>query len=523
MRHGAERAHGTPVLRARRQPLTSSPRAVASPLCTQAMAESCPERMTPDEFRRLGHALVEWVAHYREQMPSLPVMSSAKPGSIRSKLPLAAPEQAGELDTLLPLLDSVVLPGITHWNHPRFFAYFPSKTHLASVLADLVSAGLGAQGMSWQTSPAATEVEEVMMEWLRQLVGLPESFTGVLQDTASTATLVALLCARERSTGLGQSRGGLQENHPPLVVYASEMAHSSVEKAALLAGFGRDFVRFLPTDASCALVVTALEEAIRVDIHAGRRPCAVVATTGSTGTTAMDPILAIAEVAARHGLWLHLDAAMAGTAMVCPELRVLWAGVEAADSVVFNPHKWMGVGFDCTAYFVRDVPHLVSVMSTHPSVLRTAVDGEVKNFRDWGIPLGRRFRALKLWFVLHALGADGIRRAVRRDLALAEGLAARVDAAPGWERCAPVPLQTVCLRHLLSGRSKEEVNAHNLALAEAVNATGRAYVTAAVVKDVQLIRVSIGALDTGQPDVDVVWEVLQRCARELAEGAPRKE
>jgi aromatic-L-amino-acid decarboxylase len=471
--------------------------------------------MTPDEFRRLGHALVDWVAHYREQMPSLPVMSKAEPGSIRGKLSIAAPEAPGSLDTLLPLLDSVVMPGITHWNHPRFFAYFPSKTHLASVLADLVSSGLGAQGMSWQTSPAATEVEEVMMEWLRQLLALPDTFTGVLQDTASTATLVALLCARERATGLSQSRGGLQDGHPGLVVYASEMAHSSVEKAALLAGFGRNFLRLLPTDASHALVVPALEEAIRVDVAAGHRPCAVVATTGSTSTTAMDPLGPIAEVAQRYAVWLHVDAAMAGTAMVCPELRHLWAGVEGADSVVFNPHKWMGAGFDCTAYFVRDVAHLISVMSTHPSYLRTAADAEVKNFRDWGIPLGRRFRALKLWFVLHVLGAEGIRAAVRRDCALAQGLAARVDAAAGWERLAPVPLQTVCLRHLLPGQPTEVVDAHNLALAEAVNATGSAYVTPAVVKGVQLIRVSIGALDTGPEDVDAVWQLLQACAEAL--------
>jgi aromatic-L-amino-acid/L-tryptophan decarboxylase len=472
--------------------------------------------MTPDEFRSLGHALVDWVARYRERMPALPVMSTATPGSIREKFPAAPPEAPGPLEALLPLLDSVVLPGITHWNHPRFFAYFPSKAHLASVLADLVSSGLGAQGMSWQTSPAATEVEEVMVDWLRQLLGLPDTFTGVLQDTASTATLVALLCARERSTGLAQSRAGLQGGHPPLVVYASEMAHSSVEKAALLAGFGRDFLRFLPTDAAHALVVPALEEAIRADVHAGRRPCAVVATSGTTSTTAFDPVSAIAEVAERYALWLHLDAAMAGTAMVCPELRHLWAGVEAADSVVFNPHKWMGVGFDCTAYFVRDTGHLTSVMSTHPSYLRTAADAEVKNFRDWGIPLGRRFRALKVWFVLQALGAEGIRAAVRRDLGLAQGLAAKVDAAPEWERCAPVPLQTVCLRHLLPGRPTAAVDAHNLSLAQAVNATGRAYVTPAVVKGVQLVRVSIGALDTTLGDVDAVWELLQRCATELA-------
>ncbi len=472
--------------------------------------------MTPDEFRRLGHALVEWVARYREALPQLPVLSRATPGSIRAQLPVAPPEVGRALEDLLPLLDSVVLPGMTHWNHPRFFAYFPAKTHLASVLGDLVAAGLGAQAMSWQTSPAATEVEEVMLEWLRQLVGLPAAFTGVLQDTASTSTLVALLCAREKSTGLALGRGGLQEAHAPLVVYTSAMGHSSVEKAALLAGFGRDYVRFLPTDEAHALRAEALEATVSADAAAGLVPCAVVATTGTTSTTALDPVAAVAEVAARHGLWLHVDAALAGTAMVCPELRWMWAGVEAADSVVFNPHKWMGVGFDCTAYFVQDVQHLLRVMSTHPSYLRTPADAEVKNFRDWGIPLGRRFRALKLWFVLQALGAEGLRAAVRRDIALAQGLAARVDAAgPAWQRCAPVPLQTVCLRHLLPGRTPGEVNAHNLALANAVNATGGAYVTPAVVKGTQLIRVSIGALDTGPKDVDAVWTLLQRCALEV--------
>ena len=344
--------------------------------------------MTPDEFRKLGHALVEWVARYREALPGLPVMSRVRPGHIKAQLPAAPPEAPGAVEALLPLLDSVVLPGITHWNHPRFFAYFPSKTHLASVLGDLVAAGLGAQGMSWQTSPAATEVEEVMLEWLRQLVGLPAAFTGVLQDTASTASLVALLCAREKSTGLSLCRGGLQQGQPPLVVYTSEMAHSSVEKAALLAGFGRDHLRFLPTDEAYALRVEALEAAVQADLAAGRVPCCVVATTGTTSTTALDPVAPLAEVARRHGLWLHVDAAMAGTAMVCPEFRWMWAGVEAADSVVFNPHKWMGVGFDCTAYFVRDVGHLLSVMSTHPSYLRTAADGRGEEFPGLGHPLG---------------------------------------------------------------------------------------------------------------------------------------
>jgi aromatic-L-amino-acid decarboxylase len=474
--------------------------------------------MTPDEFRILGHQLIEWVAAYRERLAGLPVMSPVGPGDVRRHFPASPPEHGVPLSEVLPLLDRAILPGITHWNHPRFFAYFPSNSSLPSVLADLVSAGLGAQGMSWQTSPAATELEEVTVDWLRQLVGLPETFAGVLQDTASTATLVALLSARERSTGLGQRQGGLQAAAEPLTVYASEMAHSSVEKAALLAGFGRENLRLLPTDEAHALVPDALAEALDADDRSGRRPCAVVATVGTTGTTAVDPVARLGELARAHQAWLHVDAAMAGTAMACPELRWMWRGVEEADSVVWNPHKWLGIGFDCTAYHVRDPAFLVSVMSTDPSYLRTAQDGEVKNYRDWGIALGRRFRALKVWFVLSAMGVEGVRAHVRRDVEAAQWLARQVDAQPGWERMAPVPLQTVCLRHRPPGLEGTALDAHNLALARAVNATGRAYLTPAVVKGSQLIRVSIGAAATTQADVQAVWDLLRSAARTLSTG-----
>jgi aromatic-L-amino-acid decarboxylase len=469
--------------------------------------------MTPDEFRAVGHQLIEWVASYRERLPSLPVMSPARPGEVRKHFAAAPPERGSGVEGLLPLLDSAVLPGITHWNHPRFFAYFPCNSSLPSVLADLVSAGLGAQGMSWQTSPAATELEDVMMDWLRQLVGLPADFAGVIQDTASTATLVALLSARERTTGQSQSRCGLQAERAPLVVYASEMAHSSVEKAALLAGFGRENLTLLPTDDAHAVQPAALEEALRADVAAGRRPCAVVATIGSTGTTAVDPLAAMGALARAHGAWLHVDAALAGTAMACPELRWMWDGVDQADSLVWNPHKWMGIGFDCTAYFVRDPDHLVRVMSTDPSYLRTAQDGAVKNYRDWGIALGRRFRALKIWFVLTAMGIEGVQAQVRRDLALAQWLAAAVDAAPDWERLAPVTLQTVCLRHRPPGLDSAALDAHNLAVARAVNASGEAYLTPAVVKGVQLIRVSVGATDTRATDVEAAWSALRAAGR----------
>jgi aromatic-L-amino-acid decarboxylase len=470
--------------------------------------------MDPAEFRTLGHELVEWIASYRERLEELPVMSRVAPGEVAAQLP-AEPPQLGEgLGGIVADLERVVLPGITHWNHPGWFAYFPSNSDLASVLADLVSSGLGSQGMSWQTSPAATEVEDVVMGWLRQMIGLPESFTGVIHDSASTATFTALLCARERATGFSQNKGGLQAEQTPLVVYASDQAHSSIPKAALLAGFGAEHLRLVPTDHEHALRADLLEEAVTEDGAAGRRPCAVVAATGTTATTALDPVARVADVAERHGLWLHVDAALAGTAMICPEFRWMWEGVERADSLVFNPHKWMGPGFDLSAYYVRDPEHLVRVMSTDPSYLRTAQDGLVRNLRDWGIPLGRRFRALKLWFVIREHGVEGLQARIRRDVANAQWLKEQVDDAPGWERLAPVPLQTVCLRHAPEALAGDEaaLDAHNLAIVDAVNRGGRSYLTSAVVKGVRTIRVSIGAEATERRHVEAVWLALREAA-----------
>ena len=365
--------------------------------------------------------------------------------------------------------------------------------------------------MSWQTSPAATELEDAMMSWLRQMVGLPDSFTGVIQDTASTATLVALLCARERATGHGQARGGLQAEEAPLVVYASEEAHSSVDKAALLAGFGRDNLRRIPTDESFALRPELLAEAIDKDLREGRRPCAVVASVGTTATTAMDPVLALSALAQRNGLWLHVDAAMAGSAMILPECRALWRGVESADSIVFNPHKWLGVAFDCTAYYLRDAELLIRVMSTNPSYLQTAADGRVRNLRDWGLQLGRRFRALKLWFLFREQGVEKLQARLRRDLENARWLKEQVDAEKGWERLAPVPLQTVVIRHAPEGLSTEAaLRPHNLDLAARVNRSGKAYVTPALIKGTQAIRVSIGAEGTDREEVAALWSLLRQ-------------
>jgi aromatic-L-amino-acid decarboxylase len=468
--------------------------------------------MDSKTFRELGHRLVDWIADYRDGIERLPVMSRVAPGEIAARFPRDPPRAGGGLARAVAALDEI-LPGITHWNHPAFFAYFPSNTSFASILGDLACAGLGAQGMSWQTSPAATEVEDVMMEWLRKMLGLSAAWSGVIQDTASTSTLVALLCARERSSSFSQEGEGLQRAGAPLVVYASDQAHSSVQKAALLAGFGRTHLRVIESDDAHALRVDLLERAMEEDAAAGRVPCAVVATVGTTATTALDPVGKIAAVARRFGAWVHVDAALAGTAMVLPECRWMWAGVEEADSVVMNPHKWLGTGFDLSAYYVRDPKLLVAVMSTNPSYLRTAQDGTVRNLRDWGIPLGRRFRALKLWFHLADVGVEGVQARVRRDLENAAWLAREVDAAPGWQRVAPAPLQTVCVRHVPPAEADEpRIAAHNLSIAESVNRGGRAYVTPSLLKGRQIIRVSIGAEATERRHVEEVWRLLREAA-----------
>lgn len=474
------------------------------------------ETMNTADFRRLGHELIEWIADYREKMEQLPVMSPVKPGDIAAQLPTQAPAKGEALNGIKEDLDRIILPGVTHWNHPGFFAYFPSNSNLSSVLGDLVCAGLGAQGMSWQTSPSATELEDVVIDWLRQMLGLPDAFIGVIQDTASTSVLCSLLCARERSTAFVQNRGGLQDEIAPLIIYATSESHSSVTKAALLAGFGKSNLRFVETDERHAMRSDCLAAAICEDLDAGNCPCAIVATVGTTATTALDPIQKIGDLADTYGLWLHVDAALAGTAMVCPECRWMWEGIEQADAIVMNPHKWMGTGFDLSAYFVRDPQHLVRVMSTNPSYLRTAQDGQVRNLRDWGIPLGRRFRALKLWFLLRDIGVEGIQAHVRRDLDNAQWLKAQIEAEPGWELLAPVPLQTLCLRHIPKGMTDEAaLNRHNQALVEKINAGGNFYLTSAQLKGQQIVRVSIGAEATERSHVEKLWALLKKGAEAL--------
>lgn len=479
--------------------------------------------MTPEEFRIAGREVVDWIADYRQALEGLPVGATTEPGSVRRALVDApSPLGGGEVADFLALLDDLVVPNQTVVQHPSYFGWFPANASLASVLGDLASSGLGQLGISWESSPALTEVEEAVCRWMGDAVGLDDGWTGSLTDTASTGTFTALVIARERATGLAELRGGLASHPEPLTVATTEQAHSSVRKGALVAGFGADHLHDVPTDDAHRMDPAALAECLAADRAAGRRPAAVVASCGSTGVTAFDPIDAIADVLdADHAahpdqprVWLHVDAAMAGTAMVCPEFRPLWAGVERADSVGWNPHKWMGTVLDCSLLYVRDVAEVEQVLSTNPAYLRSSADGAVTQLRDRGVPLGRRFRSLKLWAQLHLDGLDSVAARVRRDVANARRLADEVAATPGWELMAPVPLQTVVVRHVPDGADDAAVDRHTQTWAAALNRSGRAFVTPSVLDGRWVVRVSVGAETTEWHHVEGAWAAM----RELAEG-----
>jgi aromatic-L-amino-acid decarboxylase len=466
--------------------------------------------MDPEEFRQAGHQLIDWIADYRARIADLPVRSTLQPGAVRSQLPAGPPLKAEGFDNIFRDLDRIIVPGLSHFQHPSFYGYFPSNSELASVLGDYLSTGLGVLGLSWQSSPALTELEEVTTDWIRQMVGLSAAWNGVIQDTASTSTLVALLCAREYGSNFSLARGGLQGESHPLIVYVSAHSHSSVEKAALLAGFGRANIHTVEVDEKYAMRPEALAEAIRRDREKGLTACAVVATIGTTATTALDPLEEISRIARQENLWLHVDAAMAGSAMILPECRWMWKGIESADSLVLNAHKWLGAAFDCSLYYVRDPQHLIRVMGTNPSYLQSGVDNQVRNLRDWGIPLGRRFRALKLWCLIREQGVEGLQVRLRRDLANAQWLAAHVQEATNWRVLAPVTLQTVCIRHEPPGLEGEALDKHTLDWCERVNASGGAYLTPATLDGRWMVRVSIGGLTTERQHVEALWALMRR-------------
>ncbi|MEM8564671.1 MAG: pyridoxal-dependent decarboxylase [Pseudomonadota bacterium] len=471
--------------------------------------------MTPEEFRQAGHQLIDWIADYRQTIPSRAVRAQVQPGDVRASLPPTPPEVISDFDELLLDLEERIVPGITQTQHPMHYGWFPSNASLSSVLGDIASSGLGTLGISWESCPALTEVEEVVCDWLRQLTGLSDNWRGTIHDTASTACVTAVILARERASHLSKNGTGLPGSSAPLIVYSTAQAHSSVAKAVQLAGFGNDNLRYVAEDSHTrAMLPDALEANIQDDVSAGKIPAGIVCSVGATGTTAMDPVDAIAEIANRYKIWLHVDAAMAGSAMLLPECRHLWKGVEMADSIAWNPHKWMGTILDTALFYVRDVEHLERVMSTNPAYLRSQADGATTQYRDWGIPLGRRFRALKLWFQLRLDGVESIQARLRRDLENAQWLTKQVQATPGWEVLAPVALQTVCIRHVpkdasgeaLSGNALDE---HTLRWVQQINDSGAAFLSPSVLDDQWMVRVSVGVEHTEREHVARLWSMLQ--------------
>lgn len=466
--------------------------------------------LDPEEFRRQAHQLADWMADYLRDVKDLPVVPKVGPGDIRAALPAAAPETGEPFDELFDDFRNLVLPGMTHWNHPGWFAYFPANTSPPSILAEMLTAVLGAQCMSWQTSPAATELEQVVLGWLAGMLGLPEGFTGVIQDSASSATLVALLTARERATDYNfNTDGAAAPGARRLTVYASTEAHSSVDKAVKLAGLGLARYRRIAVDEKFALDPRALEKAMVRDVDEGLIPCAVVGVVGTTSSTAVDPLRRIGGLCRRFGAWFHVDAAYAGSAAILPERRSILDGIELADSFVFNPHKWLFTNFDCSAYFVRDRQALLRTFSMTPEYLKTAHDEEVVNFRDWGIQLGRRFRALKLWFVIRSFGVQGLREKLRGHIALAESFARRVEEHPHFELLAPAPFGLVCFRFRPPDTAADDpaLDRLNQRLLDRVNADGRVYLTHTRLGGRYTIRLSIGQLNTSAAEVDLVWKL----------------
>jgi aromatic-L-amino-acid decarboxylase len=469
--------------------------------------------MKKEQFKKYAYELIDWIADYLETAEKFPVKSEVKPGDIKKQLPASPPAQPEGMDRILYDFEKIILPGITHWQHPSWFAYFPSNNSPASILGELLSAGLGTQGMVWQTSPSATELEEVVMDWLRQMIGLPEAFLGVIQDTASTATLCALLAAREKITGFSVNDNGFSK---VLRVYASREAHSSVEKGVKIAGYGRKNLVYIPVDEEFAMIPGELERAIEGDLKTGFQPACVVATVGTTSSGAIDPLKPIGEICKKYQLWLHVDAAYAGTAAIVPEKRWILEGAEYADSLVFNPHKWMLTNFDCSAFFIKDYQTLTRTFEIHPEYLKTGVDAVVKNFRDWGIQLGRRFRALKLWFVLRNYGVEGIKKIIRKHIHLAEMFRDELIQDRRFELLAPVYLSLVCFR-LNDGQEEQELNHLNQQLLEAINSTGKLFLTHTTLNDKFTLRLVIGQRTTEERHVRQALEIIREKADELVE------
>jgi aromatic-L-amino-acid/L-tryptophan decarboxylase len=469
--------------------------------------------MTPDEFRRHGHAVVDWIADYFSRVESFPVLSQVRPGEIRASLPADPPAKGESFDAILGDVEKLILPGVTHWQSPNFFAYFPCNASGPGILGDLLSSGLGVQGMLWSTSPACTELETHVLDWLVRMLGLPEKFLssaaggGVIQDTASSAALCALLAGRERTTQYNSNKKGCDGR---LVAYASTQTHSSLQKAAMIAGIGVDNLRLIEVDGNFAMRPDALSRQIDADKLAGLTPCFVCATVGTTSSNAMDPVAKIGDICRRHNLWLHVDAAMSGTAALCPEFRHFQNGVEIADSYNFNPHKWMFTNFDCSCFWVADRKALVQTLSILPEYLRNQAteSGAVIDYRDWHIQLGRRFRSLKLWFVIRHYGVEGLQYHIREHVKLAQQFADWVRRDDRFELAAPVPLNLVCFRH----KAGDEVNQ---AIMDRLNRSGALFLTHTKLNGKLTLRLCVGQTNTQARHVENAWRRIGEEAAKL--------
>jgi aromatic-L-amino-acid decarboxylase len=467
--------------------------------------------MDPEDFRRHGHAAVDWVVEYLKHVEEYPVLSRFRPGEIRARLPAHPPQHGEPFERMLADVQDIILPGITHWQSPNFFAFFPGNSSPPAILGEILSAGLGVQGMLWATSPACTELETHVMDWLVEMLDLPARFGsrstggGVIQHSASDATLCALLAARERITGGATNRTG---GNGKLIAYASAHAHSSLEKDCRIAGIGSDNLRLIGVDEKFALRPDLLATQIEKDIAAGLVPFFVMACVGTTSSLALDPVAAVAELCRRHNLWLHVDAAMAGTAALCPEFRFIHNGVDGADSYVFNPHKWMFTNFDCTAFFVADRQALINSLSILPEYLRNQASeaGAVIDYRDWHVPLGRRFRALKLWFVIRHYGIEGLQYHVREHVRIAQLFKQWVRQSDRFELVVDCPLNLVCFRHRDGDAATERVH-------RAVNESGAMYLTHTKLNDRYTLRMNIGQTRTEERHVKAAWERLCHAAR----------
>ncbi len=471
--------------------------------------------MKPGEFRKYAHELVEWMATYMENVESYPVKSKVNPGEIFARIPDDPPLEPESFEKFFGDFEKIIMPGITHWQSPNFFAYFPANSSPPSVLAEMLTSTLAAQCMIWETSPAAAELEEKVMNWLRDATGLPASFEGVIQDSASTATLTAILTAREKVTEYRINERGASEG-PALRVYCSEQTHSSVEKAVKIAGIGRRNLVKIKVRDDYSMDPIALEKAIIEDIGSGFTPCCVVATIGTTGTTAIDPLRRIGEICSVYGIWLHVDAALGGTALLLPEFRWMIDGSEYFDSFVFNPHKWMFTNFDCTAYFVKSADDLIRTFEILPEYLQTRTRGKVNDYRDWGVPLGRRFRALKLWCVIRMYGISGLREKVRYHISLAKKLSEMIAADSHFELMAPVLLNTVCFRYVRDDKDEEMTNRLNEELNHRLNDSGKIYLSHTRLRGKYTLRMVTAQTNVTIDHVTRAWALIKETAGRLS-------